>query len=253
MSDNTKLNARYDNGWYYCWLIEWRDGPPPQWLGAYTWETDANKAIWYARKSDADAVWNHDLKGTSKAVVCEHGFQLEKFYSALTAQEQVADETITPGEYEEVLADHRRLVRELDVLLNGDGAAKQASLCDIVAQVASTRFKLVRADMPISKVLTELQAEESARIRARSRITCISAECAQGAIAALSSSCSAGWVPWKPGDDGPARGWYWTTQDDGVATVCERRANGWRSAAWKVVAYWSSPMPPPYTATKGDA
>ena len=34
-------------------------------------------------------------------------------------------------------ADHQRLVRELDVLLNGEaGAAKQASLCDLVAQVA---------------------------------------------------------------------------------------------------------------------
>jgi ATP:corrinoid adenosyltransferase len=41
------------------------------------------------------------------------------------------------ADYEEVLADHRRLVRELDVLLNGEaGAAKQASLCDLVAQVA---------------------------------------------------------------------------------------------------------------------
>lgn len=36
-----------------------------------------------------------------------------------------------------VQQDHDRLVRELDVLLNGEaGAAKQASLCDIVAQVA---------------------------------------------------------------------------------------------------------------------
>jgi len=36
--------------------------------------------------------------------------------------------------YEEALADHRRLVRELDVILNGDGAAPQASLVDIVSQ-----------------------------------------------------------------------------------------------------------------------
>lgn len=35
----------------------------------------------------------------------------------------------------EVQNDHHRLVRELDVLLNGvDGAAPQASLCDLVAQ-----------------------------------------------------------------------------------------------------------------------
>jgi hypothetical protein len=43
---------------------------------------------------------------------------------------------LTADDYEEALTDHRRLVKELDVLLNGeDGAARQASLCDIVAQV----------------------------------------------------------------------------------------------------------------------
>lgn len=36
---------------------------------------------------------------------------------------------------EEVLADKRRLTRELDVLLNGTGAAQAPSLCDIVSQV----------------------------------------------------------------------------------------------------------------------
>lgn len=44
------------------------------------------------------------------------------------------------ADYEEVLADHRRLARELDVLLNGEeGAAKQARLADIVAQVRRER------------------------------------------------------------------------------------------------------------------
>lgn len=43
---------------------------------------------------------------------------------------------------DDVLADHKRLVRELDVLLNGEaGAAEQASLCDIVAQVRVERSK----------------------------------------------------------------------------------------------------------------
>lgn len=46
-----------------------------------------------------------------------------------------ADDALTVADYEECMADHRRLVRELDVLLNGDGAAKQASLCDIVWQL----------------------------------------------------------------------------------------------------------------------
>lgn len=47
---------------------------------------------------------------------------------------------LTFEDYEEVLAGHRKLVLELDILLNGDGAAKQASLCDVVGQVA----KIVR-------------------------------------------------------------------------------------------------------------
>lgn len=41
---------------------------------------------------------------------------------------------------DEVMEDHRRLVRKLDVLLNGEeGAAKQASLVDIVSQVEHER------------------------------------------------------------------------------------------------------------------
>lgn len=42
--------------------------------------------------------------------------------------------------------DVKRLTRELDVALNGEGAARQASLCDIVAQVRNQRWKLVRVD-----------------------------------------------------------------------------------------------------------
>lgn len=42
-------------------------------------------------------------------------------------------------DYEDVLADKRRLTRELDVALNGNDAAKQASLCDIVAQVKAAK------------------------------------------------------------------------------------------------------------------
>ncbi|MFD3263148.1 hypothetical protein [Phenylobacterium ferrooxidans] len=45
------------------------------------------------------------------------------------------DEALTVADYEEVLADHRRLVRELDVLLNGEGGAERPSLCDIVGQL----------------------------------------------------------------------------------------------------------------------
>lgn len=39
--------------------------------------------------------------------------------------------------YQDVIDDYRRLTKDLDIALNGDCAAKQASLCDIVAQVRS--------------------------------------------------------------------------------------------------------------------
>lgn len=56
-----------------------------------------------------------------------------------------ADDALTAADYEEVLTDHRRLVRELDVLINGENAAQQASLCDIVGQVRSECLKAAPA------------------------------------------------------------------------------------------------------------
>ena len=47
------------------------------------------------------------------------------------------------NDYEEVLTDHCRLVRELDVALSGEaGAAKQASLCDLIGKAKQMREAL---------------------------------------------------------------------------------------------------------------
>lgn len=67
---------------------------------------------------------------------------------AIAIEAATQEKLLAPLEdYERVLADHRRLVRELDVLLNGDGAAPQASLCDIVAQV---RRAGIKASAPVA-------------------------------------------------------------------------------------------------------
>lgn len=42
-------------------------------------------------------------------------------------------------DYEEVMIDKRRLVKELDVIINGKDAAEQASLIDIISQIRSER------------------------------------------------------------------------------------------------------------------
>src|SRR4051794_23626695 len=70
------LYARYDvtGGWYYCWLVERRDRSQPQWMcNDGTWTTDAHKAQWFARRSDADEVAGEIV---GDAVVGEHGFML---------------------------------------------------------------------------------------------------------------------------------------------------------------------------------
>ena len=69
---------------------------------------------------------------TSNPIYWELRNLLNEAADALEDQDQLIED------YEEVNKDKKRLVRELDVLLNGEaGAAKQASLCDIVCQVSS--------------------------------------------------------------------------------------------------------------------
>ncbi len=69
----------------------------------------------------------------------------------------------TIADYEEVLADHRRFVRRLDVALNGNaGAAKQASFCDIVEQ-AEEMFRQ-RHDATTTAASGQVVAEWQVRV-----------------------------------------------------------------------------------------
>ncbi len=61
-------------------------------------------------------------------------------------------------EYEEVLVEHRRLVRKLDFFMNGKQAALQASLCDLVGSFHQWNIKRERA-------VWELAAKEIERRR----------------------------------------------------------------------------------------
>lgn len=60
----------------------------------------------------------------------------------------------TARDYNEVLLDHERLVRELDVALNGEAnAAKQARLVDIVTQVKNHHADLMEAYRALQNTL----------------------------------------------------------------------------------------------------
>lgn len=93
-----------------------------------------------------DGMWVSLRKATGaefKAALRQNDFHLS-FISgpyvsadcAVPPKEEAVSPKMTAADFDSVLANHKRLVRELDVLLNGEaGAAEQASLCDIVAQV----------------------------------------------------------------------------------------------------------------------
>lgn len=86
------------------------------------------KALYYQKPYRNNEEWGHTSKQIARTCYKEAK-------AAIAAMPALAD-------YEEVLADHRRLVRELDVALNGEGAAKQASLGDLVAQVSATKREI---------------------------------------------------------------------------------------------------------------
>lgn len=69
---------------------------------------------------------------------------------ALDQQDDIALLIKTVADWEYASANNDRLVRELDVALNGeDGAAKQASLCDIVSQVKAMKRESVTPEKAI--------------------------------------------------------------------------------------------------------
>ncbi len=79
------------------------------------------------------------------------GWQAALTYASTRPQQ---GEVATTADYEHTLADHRRLVRELDVALNGENAAPQASLCDIVHQVKHEGIKALRPQAaPVGEVV----------------------------------------------------------------------------------------------------
>jgi hypothetical protein len=72
-----------------------------------------------------------------------YGLRADSYRAMLSASPpppSTHDGALTIADYEEVFEDHKRLVRRLDVLLNGEaGAAPQASLCDIVGQLEAAK------------------------------------------------------------------------------------------------------------------
>lgn len=82
---------------------------------------------------------------------CDRDAMHAALQAALSAMPVVQkdNEALTFEDYEEAFRSHRSLVRDIDVIINGeDGAAKQASLCDLVGQIEELVLIRDRATMP---------------------------------------------------------------------------------------------------------
>jgi len=88
----------------------------------------------YSRKQLEDAHIVGYTKGRLAEQDSDSIYQDAVNYAATISPAPPSGE-LTINDYKEVIEDNKRLVRELDILLNGENTAKQASLCDIVAQL----------------------------------------------------------------------------------------------------------------------
>ncbi len=71
-----------------------------------------------------------------------------------TLREDANADAPTLADYKAVLDDKRRLIRELDVALHGEeGAAEQASLCDLIAPAEKLRAEVTRLERVLEKEL----------------------------------------------------------------------------------------------------
>jgi hypothetical protein len=70
------------------------------------------------------------------------------------------------SDHEDSAASKRALVRQLDVVWNGDGAAEQASLCDMVAQISSELPKLFARLSAAERENERLTVETKRAVRA---------------------------------------------------------------------------------------
>lgn len=137
------------------------------WSGS-AWEDECRERLYeHLEKGDPRDVANYC------AFMWHHGWNTKApvaLRPPSVAQQAQPSSTAAIKDYEEVLADHRRLVRELDVLLNGEeGAAKQASLCDIVAQVRRGKNFLAQPTERVATI-TCIACKGAGTVRAMTQI-----------------------------------------------------------------------------------
>jgi len=118
------------------------------------------------------------------------------------------------ADYEEVLAGHRRLVRELDVLLHGEAnAARQASLADIIAQIAGVLDAMRRDGATLAKIYDLLTVNGKAPEGPVDLVRLVGAHVRTnrelgGIIHDITVGQQAAWIEWKHGG-GAEEGMQW--------------------------------------------
>lgn len=91
---------------------------------------DANNK-WVTLLAELELGWNDVSTGPYTSPQGESDFlkSVVEIINSYTETKQYLNDAL------EVIEDHKRLVREIDIALNGSNAAQQASLCDILGQI----------------------------------------------------------------------------------------------------------------------
>ena len=87
-------------------------------------------------------------------------------FTIATVNEMISDaldecldnaELVEKRDYEEVIQSHRENTREIDIILNGKNAAKQASLCDLIDQIKTLKKESEEPSQPLDELDEDIE------------------------------------------------------------------------------------------------
>jgi hypothetical protein len=109
--------------------------------------SDPKCAAWGFGESDKP-IYARSLSDAKAAAQADYEARRADYEASILAALEHApaptlENGLTASDYEATLTDQRRLVRELDIAMHGEkGAAKQASLCDLIEPARQMRAKI---------------------------------------------------------------------------------------------------------------
>ena len=134
-----------------------------------TADTPARVIEWPIATADEIAKWDTDATEAYRHNGDELAETHLRMSATLRALTQAQAERI--ADYEDAMADKRRLAREIDVAMHGEeGAAKQASLCDLIEPARMMRERIAALETGQNTAIEAMMEAQRARRAAESSL-----------------------------------------------------------------------------------